>query len=176
MTLAKLIYVTNVSLDGYIEDAHGSFEWTVPTNEVFTFITDLVRPVGTYLYGRRMYETMAVWEADPPWPPSRRSGPTSRASGKRPTSATSSFVRCSSVKASPPSPATPASGWSCWSSTGSVTVSCTSATAPRAEPPDGSAPVGFASTIHTGAEWVDLGCHCTNQASWLVMGTHLVVG
>src|SRR5438093_12677454 len=63
--MAKLIYVANVSLDGYIEDAHGSFEWTAPLDEVFTFITDLVRPVGTYLYGRRMYETMAVWETQP---------------------------------------------------------------------------------------------------------------
>jgi dihydrofolate reductase len=63
--MAKLVYVANVSLDGYIEDAHGSFDWTEPTDEVFIFITDLVRPVGTYLYGRRMYETMAVWEADP---------------------------------------------------------------------------------------------------------------
>src|SRR5205807_6541684 len=63
--MAKLIYVANVSLDGYIEDAHGSFEWTAPTDEVFTFITDLVRPVGTYLYGRRMYDTMALWETDP---------------------------------------------------------------------------------------------------------------
>ena len=63
--MPKLIYVANVSLDGYIEDAHGSFEWTEPTDEVFTFITDLVRPVGTYLYGRRMYETMAVWETQP---------------------------------------------------------------------------------------------------------------
>ena len=63
--MAKLIYVANVSLDGYIEDAHGRFDWTTPTDEFFTFITDLVRPVGTYLYGRRLYETMAVWEADP---------------------------------------------------------------------------------------------------------------
>lgn len=63
--MAKLIYVANVSLDGYIEDKHGRFEWTAPSDEVFTFITDLVRPVGTYLYGRRLYETMAVWEADP---------------------------------------------------------------------------------------------------------------
>jgi dihydrofolate reductase len=60
-----LIYVANVSLDCYIEDAHGSLEWTEPTDEVFTFITDLVRPAGTYLYGRRMYETMAVWETQP---------------------------------------------------------------------------------------------------------------
>jgi dihydrofolate reductase len=63
--MAKLIYVANVSLDGYIEDAHGSIEWTAPSDEVFAFITDLVRPVGTYLYGRRMYETMAVWETQP---------------------------------------------------------------------------------------------------------------
>jgi len=63
--MAKLIYVANVSLDGYIEDAHGRFDWTDPTDEFFTFITDLVRPVGTYLYGRRLYETMAVWETDP---------------------------------------------------------------------------------------------------------------
>jgi dihydrofolate reductase len=63
--MAKLIYVTNVSLDGYIEDAHGSFDWTEPSDEVFTFITDLVRPVGTYLYGRRLYESMAVWETQP---------------------------------------------------------------------------------------------------------------
>ena len=63
--MAKLIYVANVSLDGYVEDAHGRFDWTEPSDEVFTFITDLVRPFGTYLYGRRMYETMAAWEVDP---------------------------------------------------------------------------------------------------------------
>jgi len=63
--MAKLMYVTNVSLDGCIEDAHGRFEWTAPSDEVFAYITDLVRPVGTYLYGRRLYETMAVWETDP---------------------------------------------------------------------------------------------------------------
>ncbi|MGA2835390.1 MAG: dihydrofolate reductase family protein [Acidimicrobiales bacterium] len=63
--MAKLIYVANVSLDGYVEDVHGGFDWTAPTDEVFTFITDLLRPVGTFLYGRRMYETMAAWELDP---------------------------------------------------------------------------------------------------------------
>ncbi|HEV3227229.1 MAG TPA: dihydrofolate reductase family protein [Acidimicrobiales bacterium] len=63
--MAKLIYVSNVSLDGYIEDPHGGFNWTAPDDELFAFITDLVRPVGTYLYGRRMYDTMAVWETDP---------------------------------------------------------------------------------------------------------------
>ena len=63
--MAKLIYVSNVSLDGYIEDEHGSFDWTAPEDDFFAFITDLVRPVGTYLYGRRLYDTMAVWETDP---------------------------------------------------------------------------------------------------------------
>jgi dihydrofolate reductase len=64
--MAKLIYVSNVSLDGYIEDANGNFDWTAPSDQYFAFITDLVRPVGTYLYGRRLYETMAVWETEPP--------------------------------------------------------------------------------------------------------------
>ena len=63
--MAKLIYVANVSLDGFIEDEHGGFEWTEPDDEQFAFVTDLVRPVGTYIYGRRLYETMAVWETDP---------------------------------------------------------------------------------------------------------------
>jgi dihydrofolate reductase len=54
-----------VSLDGFIEDAHGRFDWTAPSDEVFTFITEIVRPAGAYLLGRRMYETMAVWETDP---------------------------------------------------------------------------------------------------------------
>ena len=63
--MAKLVYITNMSLDGHIEDAHGRFDWTEPSEEVFAFITDLVRPFGTYLYGRRLYETMAVWENDP---------------------------------------------------------------------------------------------------------------
>jgi dihydrofolate reductase len=63
--MAKLSYVTNVSLDGYIEDVDGSFDWTAPDDDVFKFITELVRPVGTHLYGRRLYETMAVWETEP---------------------------------------------------------------------------------------------------------------
>jgi dihydrofolate reductase len=63
--MPKLIYITNVSLDGFIEDADGSFDWTDPSDEVFTFITNLVRPVDTWLYGRRLYEAMAVWETDP---------------------------------------------------------------------------------------------------------------
>ena len=63
--MAKLIYIANLSLDGYTEDVEGTFEWTAPSDEVFAFITELLRPVGTQLYGRRMYETMAVWETDP---------------------------------------------------------------------------------------------------------------
>ena len=63
--MAKLIYATNVSLDGYIEDETGSFDWTAPDDELFAFITDLLRPIGTHLYGRRLYEAMAVWETDP---------------------------------------------------------------------------------------------------------------
>jgi dihydrofolate reductase len=62
--MTKLIYIANVSLDGYIEDEHGRFDWTEPDDEVFAFITNIVRSVGTYLYGRRLYETMAVWETD----------------------------------------------------------------------------------------------------------------
>lgn len=63
--MSKLLYITNVSLDGFIEDAHGRFDWTTPEDDYFAFITNLVRPVGTYLYGRRLYEAMAVWETDP---------------------------------------------------------------------------------------------------------------
>jgi dihydrofolate reductase len=63
--MAKLHYVTNVSLDGYIEDADGRFDWAGPSDEYLAFITHLVRPFGTWLYGRRLYESMAVWETDP---------------------------------------------------------------------------------------------------------------
>ena len=63
--MGNLIYVSNVTLDGFIEDEHGKFDWTEPDDQVFGFITDLVRPAGTYLYGRDLYETMAVWETDP---------------------------------------------------------------------------------------------------------------
>ena len=63
--MAKLIYSAITSLDGYIEDEDGKFDWAVPDEEVHTFINDLERPVGTYLYGRRMYDTMAGWETDP---------------------------------------------------------------------------------------------------------------
>ena len=62
--MAKLIYVTNVSLDGYIEDERGAFDLFTPDDDVFASTTDLLRTVGTFLYGRRLYETMAVWETD----------------------------------------------------------------------------------------------------------------
>jgi dihydrofolate reductase len=61
--VAKLIYSAIMSLDGYAADEDGNFDWAVPDEEVHTFINDLERPVGTYLYGRRMYETMAGWES-----------------------------------------------------------------------------------------------------------------
>jgi dihydrofolate reductase len=60
--MAKLIYSAIVSLDGYVEDTDGKFDWSAPDEEVLTFINTLERPVGTYLYGRRMYETMIYWE------------------------------------------------------------------------------------------------------------------
>ena len=63
--MAKLIYIANVSLDGCTEDSSGGFDWSEPDETVHAFIADLIRPVGTHLYGRRMYETMAVWETDP---------------------------------------------------------------------------------------------------------------
>jgi dihydrofolate reductase len=63
--VAKLIYSAIASLDGYVEDAQGRFDWAEPDEEVFSFVNDLERPVGTYLYGRRMYETMLTWEVAP---------------------------------------------------------------------------------------------------------------
>ena len=60
--MAKLIYSAITSLDGYVEDAHGNFDWAKPDEEVHRFVNELERPVGTYLYGRGMYETMLFWE------------------------------------------------------------------------------------------------------------------
>lgn len=62
--MARLIYVSNMSLDGCTEDEHGRFDWAPPDDDVFAFITELMGSAGTYLYGRRMYETLAVWETD----------------------------------------------------------------------------------------------------------------
>ena len=63
--MAKLIDSAIASLDGYVADEDGNFDWAVPDEEVHAFINDLTQPLGTYLYGRRMYETMAGWETDP---------------------------------------------------------------------------------------------------------------
>jgi dihydrofolate reductase len=63
--VAKLMYASNVSLDGCTEDERGAVDWSTPDDDVFAFVTDLLRSAGTHLYGRRMYDTMAVWETDP---------------------------------------------------------------------------------------------------------------
>ena len=63
--MANLIYAAITSLDGYIEDAEGKFDWSVPDEEVHAFVNDLEWPIDTYLYGRRMYETMVFWENPP---------------------------------------------------------------------------------------------------------------
>ncbi len=63
--MARLIYSAITSLDGYVADADGNFSWAAPDDEVHAFVNDLERPVGTYLYGRRMYEVMAYWETTP---------------------------------------------------------------------------------------------------------------
>jgi dihydrofolate reductase len=60
--MAKLIYSAITSLDGYVADEEGNFDWAAPDEEVHSFVNDLERPVGTYLYGRRMYEVMVYWE------------------------------------------------------------------------------------------------------------------
>jgi len=60
--MARLIYIMNITLDGYYADRDGDFSFTVPSPEVFSAILELVRPIGTHLYGRRMYETMAPWD------------------------------------------------------------------------------------------------------------------
>ncbi len=60
--MAKLIYSTIASLDGYVADVDGNFDWAALDEEVHTFVNDLERSVGTYLYGRRMYEVMVFWE------------------------------------------------------------------------------------------------------------------
>jgi dihydrofolate reductase len=63
--MARLIYASNMSLEGCTEDERGTPAWAPRDDEVFASITDLMKSAGTYLYGRRMYETMAVWETDP---------------------------------------------------------------------------------------------------------------
>lgn len=60
--MARLIYSAITSLDGYVADADGNFDWSAPDEEVHAFVNDLLRPAGTHLYGRRMYQVMAAWE------------------------------------------------------------------------------------------------------------------
>ena len=68
--MARLIYSAIASLDGYVNDEDGRFDWSAPDEEVHAFVNDEERAVGTYLYGRRMYDVMAVWET---WPSDDRS-------------------------------------------------------------------------------------------------------
>ena len=60
--MAKLIYTVITSLDGYVEDQHGKFDWAAPDEEVHRFVNDLERPIGTYLCGRRLYDVMRYWD------------------------------------------------------------------------------------------------------------------
>jgi dihydrofolate reductase len=62
--VANLIYSALTSLDGFVADESGNFDWAAPDAEVHAFVNDLERPAGTYLYGRRMYDVMAAWESD----------------------------------------------------------------------------------------------------------------
>jgi dihydrofolate reductase len=64
--MVDLVYTANVSVDGYTEDPDGRLDWSTPDEEVFSFIRELERPAGTYLYGRRMYEAMLYWESAMP--------------------------------------------------------------------------------------------------------------
>jgi hypothetical protein len=82
--MAKLIYAAIASLDGYVEDEEGRFDWAAPDDEVHAFVNDLERPVGTYLYGRRMYETMVFWETVSTSGDQSAVTRTSRRSGERP--------------------------------------------------------------------------------------------
>jgi dihydrofolate reductase len=63
--VARLIYSAIASLDGYVADVNGNFDWAAPDEEVHAFVNELERPAGTYLYGRRMYDVMVAWESMP---------------------------------------------------------------------------------------------------------------
>ena len=65
--MADLVYTANISVDGYTEDPDGRLDWSAPDEEFYSFVTELERPAGTYLYGRRMYEAMLYWESAVPY-------------------------------------------------------------------------------------------------------------
>lgn len=71
---AKLIYAINVSLDGYVEDKSGNLEWSSSDEEIFGFWTNFQQSIGTYLYGRRLYESMVYWETAAPQTPDNFAG------------------------------------------------------------------------------------------------------
>ena len=82
--MAKLVYTAIASLDGYVADEDGNFDWAEPDEEVHAFVNDLERPIGTHLYGRRLYEVMVIWETIRP-STSRPSSRTTRTYGAPPT-------------------------------------------------------------------------------------------
>jgi len=63
--MGKLIYLVTTSLDGYVADDKGNFDWTSPSEEVLAFVDNVLKNVGTFLLGRRMYDTLAVWDTIP---------------------------------------------------------------------------------------------------------------
>jgi hypothetical protein len=65
VSVGKLVYVSNVTLDLFIVDEHGSLDWGAPSDELFVHLTNVIRPLGTHLNGRRLYETRASWETGP---------------------------------------------------------------------------------------------------------------
>ena len=81
--MAKLIYTSITSLDGYVADASGSWDWSFPDEEIHAFVNDLERPIGTHLYGRKLYEVLKAWETmDDPAPAMRDYATLWRASEK----------------------------------------------------------------------------------------------
>src|SRR4051812_39285720 len=105
-SVARLIYSAIASLDGYIADDEGKFDWAEPDEEIHRFVNDLERPVGTYLYGRRMYETMAAWETMAPDTAYARDfaqlcGRPTRSSTRRPSRAPPRRARRSSGPSTP---------------------------------------------------------------------------
>ena len=83
--MAKLIYTAISSLDGYVADSDGNFDWSAPDEDVHRFVNDLERSNGTYLLGRRMYEVMRYWESAPTGNGELSAERTTRGSGKLPT-------------------------------------------------------------------------------------------